>query len=649
MQNKKKYRPVVLLDLYNIKTEVLRPELVVIEFFESKNSDRNRAVDVGCFCYVSRDKAAGKGSVGAAVDQSTLDINRVPVVRRMVDHLLSTSAASVAKKHLWFKRFYDWIDDQDQHFAFNESESLKSAYCQYTLHLNHLINLSKVGGGISKGSAEGYQKGAAIVVSLATGMTVEKVQSLTMPLRRSRGRIDGLSNISSQEERSRTFSALVNFIEEVHRSVVMGGGLPLKLSSPNDEDFYYYIPAQVRFKGEEPDSIFFHLKKYPKFPKLSVIFADSGLSQETEQKKKHRYTHENCRVTIRSFEKNPHGYAATVLVNRALAAGLITFISATGTNLSVVQELEIHTEQIVPTTQGKRYSGTKGRAEGKEVYPEFGVEYVPVFKKIMDLRKWLLNGTETSLVFPYRAQSGGIFRVEKSFIKDVKDIFNSALPKTVWVTPTQWRKGVGSEYIKLSDGDTLLTSEKLGNSESVVRVHYARPSIEDTATELTAFFDSVYSKAISRTRSLSEVPVKIIEDFDHPSNMPSGYCDRPDKLPPALADGFTPFAPVPFCGEPITCLFCVYFSVHADEQDIRRLVSLEYLLKSSKGSMAIEKYAEKFSPMIHRIGEVLVEICKVAEHGASLVDSVRAQVAGGKLDKFWQIHFNTLVSVGVVS
>ncbi|KAI2694449.1 hypothetical protein [Pseudomonas sp. TNT3] len=373
------------------------------------------------------------------------------------------------------------------------------------------------------------------------------------------------------------------------------------------------------------------------------------MSQETDKKKQHYQTHENCRMTIRNFKNNPRGYAATALVNRALSAGLITFVSASGTNLSVVQELELHTEQIVPSTQGKRYSGTKARAEGKEVYPEFGVEYVPVFKKIMDLRKWLLNGRESLLIFTYQADSGDIFRMEPSCVKEVKNLFSSALPETVWVTPTQWRKGVGSEYIKLSDGDTLLTSEKLGNSENVVRLHYARPSIEDTATELTAFFDSVYSKAISRTRSLSEIPVKIIEDSDHPSNTPSGYCDRPVELPPALADGFTALAPVPSCGEPVTCLFCVYFSVHADEQDIRRLVSLEYILKSSKGSMAIEKYAEKFSPMIHRISEVLVEIGKVAEHGTSLIDSIKAQVAGGKLDKFWQIHFNTFVSVGVVS
>jgi len=649
MHNNIEYRPVVRLDFYDINVTVLRPEMVVLEFSQSETSSRRRSVDVGSLCYRSREKVAGKKSVGVAVDQSAIDLSRVPLVMGIVGYLRDGGAASVERKYGTIKRFYDWIDGQEKHFAFDEPESLRSAYCEYTVYLHQLTLVASDFGGISKNTAESYQKGAAIVVALALDLPLEKVQSFAMPLRRNRGKIDGLNNLSSQEERSRTFSALVNFINEVHRSIILGEGLPLKLVSPNDDDFYYYVPGQVRSKGRDSNSIYSYLKNYSVFPKLSSIVSDSGLSQDAESKKKHCSAHESCRVSIRNFNNDLRGYAAIALVNRALTAGMITFISASGTNLSVAQELEIQTEEIVPTTQGRRYSGTKGRAEGKDVYPEFGLDYVPVFLKIKELRKWLLNGRQTPLVFPYQTEKGNIFRIEPSCIKELKTLFASALPKTVWVSPTQWRKGVGSEYIKLSAGDTLLTSEKLGSSESVVRAHYARPSVEDTAIELTGFFDSVYQASISRTRSVSEIPVKIIDDLDHPSNIPAGYCDRPDESSPALADGFTSFAPVPFCGEPATCLFCVHHGVHADEQDVRRLVSFEYLLSSSKGSMATERFIEKFSPMIHRVSEVLAEISKVSERGSSLVDTIRIEVVNGKLDKFWQIHFNTFVSVGVIS
>lgn len=647
MKNSREYRPIVLLDFNDLKTEVLRPESVVIVHSKSENSTGRRTADLGCLCYFSRDAVSGKKLVGTAVDLATLDIKRTHTVKGLVSYLRAGGAGSVERKHTEVKRFFDWIDEQGTHFAFDDLESMKYAYCEYSLHLSHLSNLSQVGGGISKTTAEGYQKAAAIVVSFALDLTLEKVQSFTTLIRRTRGGIVRPGDISSQEERSRTFSALVNFIDEVHRVVVLGEGLPLRLSSPNDDDFYLYVSGQLGRKAQNPESILFHLKQYREFPKFSVIFGGSGISQEAAEKNKIYNEHSNCRASIRNFKKNPKGYAATVLVNRALSVGLMTFISATGTNLSVVQELEIHTEKVVPSTQGKRYSGTKGRADGKEVYPEFGVDYAPVFKKIMDLRKWLLNDRESHLVFPYETQKGEIGSVEPISIINLKKLFGVVLPNTSWVTPTQWRKGVGTEYIKLSGGDTILTSEKLGNTESVVRTHYSRPSMEDTAVELTAFFDSVYSTAIRRTRSLSEIPVTVIEDSEHPSNIPTGHCDRPEEHRPVLADGFTSFAPVPSCGEPTTCLFCVYFGVHADEQDVRRLISLEYLLKASKGSMANEKYIERYSPMLHRIDEVLSEIGKIS--GLTLVASIRAEVESGKLDKFWEIHFNTFVSVGLVS
>lgn len=373
-----------------------------------------------------------------------------------------------------------------------------------------------------------------------------------------------------------------------------------------------------------------------------------GLNVEGQRRKILRSAHSNCRNSVRRIIKNPRCPAAIWLANRAISAGLITFISATSTNLSVAQELVLDTEQMEVSTQGKRFSGAKGRAEGKEVYPEFGADYLPVYKKIKDLRSWILNGRESSLLFPYQTEEGSLSRLERWSLKELKRMFSAALPNTVWVTPMQWRKGVGSEYIKLSDGDTVLAAEKLGNSETTVRQHYARPSVDDTANELTIFFDSIYNQAISRTRLLEQIPVKI-QSAERASNIPTGYCDNSKDSAPILADGFTSLAPEPSCGEPATCLFCSFYGVHADEQDIRRLLSLQHLLRVSKGSMANERYLDKISPMLHRIDEVLAEIEQAANVQPALVASIRAQVERGVLDSFWEIHFNTFVSIGLVS
>lgn len=642
------YRSVVHVEFDDIEVEVLRPESVVLIYRESVNSPSCKTADLGCFCYRSRSKSAGKKGVGTAVDLTSLDVDRIPVVKRSMDFFRSGGPRSVETKYGDFKKFYDWIDCQEKTYVFSDYESMKTAYCDYSNYLNHTSALSRLGGGINRTTANGYQASAAILISLVLDIPVHKVRSFTFGIPRNRGQIDRLSNLSSQEERSRTFAALVNFIGEVHRVVVEGGGLPIKFHSPSDEDFFYYLPQQIGDKKEDMESFAYYLKSFKEFPKFFSVVESLGLNVEGERRKILKSAHSNCRNSARRILRDPRCKAAIWLANRAISASLITFISATGTNFSVAQELVLDTEQVEASTQGKRYSGAKGRAEGKEVHPEFGTDYLPVYKKIRDLRSWILNGRESQLLFPYQTEQGSISRLERWSLKELKRMFSVALPNTVWVTPTQWRKGVGSEYIKLSDGDTVLAAEKLGNSEAIVRQHYARPSVDDTAVELTMFFDSVYNQAIGRTRSLDQIPVKI-QDREEVSNIPTGCCNNSEELTPVLAPGFTSLAPAPSCGEPATCLFCSFYGVHADEQDVRRLLSLQYLLRASKGSMANERYLEKIAPMLHRIDEVIAEVEQVSNIQPTLVSTIRAQVEGGALDSFWEIHFNTFVSVGLVS
>ncbi|MEO8488163.1 hypothetical protein [Pseudomonas sp.] len=650
MSNNFEYRDVVLLAFDDLKTRVIRLESTVITYFESESSNRMHSLDVGCFCYSSRENVAGRGLTGAAVVKSSLDPERVALVQTTLDFVRGANAVSAGRKYNEIKQFYNWVDSLETPMTFSCAKSMRSAYIEYTRNLLQLINVSKVGRtGIGKKTAQNYQKAAAVVVAAATPLSVHQVMGLATKISGARKVEVGFNDLDSQEERSRTFAALVKFIDEVHRVVVLKGQLPILFSSPNDDDFYYFVPSQVRGKGSDEESVYSKLRYYDKFPSNNDFEERSGFSDQLAGKVSQKFILTNIRMRLKELAQKPRSEFFMSLANRAMSAGLITFFAATGTNLTVALELLMHNEQVVPTTKGNRYSGTKGRAEGKDVFPEFGAEYSPVFKKIKAIRAWLLDGRVSQLVFPYQDGSGMITRMEPSCVKEVRTLFNATLPNTTWVTPRKWRKGVGSEYIKLSGGDTLLTSEKLGNTEGVVRASYARPSFEDTAVELSTFFDKAYDAAVSRTRLQSTIPVTILVNEESPSNIPAGYCDKPDDSKPELAQGFTSLAPIPRCGEPVTCLFCSFYSLHADEQDIRRLLSLQYLLRSSKGGMPNERFIEKFSPLLHRVDEILVDVEAQGELKAEFISDIRTDVARGNLDAFWAIHFNTFVSVGVVS
>jgi len=644
------YRRITLLEFGDVGTQVLHPQSIVLTYYQSKTSSRMHSLDLGCFCYSSRNNVAGRGLKGAAVELASFDEHRLPIVQVMLDYFREAGPISAARKYNELKQFYNWVDALDYKVNFNSPESMKAAYVKYTAYLLQLINVSSIKAkSIGKQTASNYQKVAAIIVAAVSGLSVHQVQALATRIRESKCAAPVMPELTSQEEQSRTFAALVKFIDEIHRIVVLNGELPILFSSPNDQDFFYFVPAQIRAKGQDPDNVYSHLWKFDKFPTSRMFDKIAGHSPDPDMKAWQQYTLTNIRLRLRMISDNRRCDAYMTLANRGVAAGLMTFIAATGTNLSVALELQLTTEKVVPTTQGNRYSGTKGRASGKEVFPEFGADYAPVFKKFKEIRTWLLDGRKTDLVFPYQGSDGLITRTEPSCLKELKTLIVGTLPNTVWVNAKEWRKNVGAEYIKLSGGDTVLASEKLGNTEAVVRAHYARPSFEDTAKELSSFFDKAYDSAIARTRMQSTISVTVIEGSDHPSNVPTGYCDKPEEAAPELAPGFTSLAPTPKCGEPVTCLFCSYYGVHADEVDVRRLHSLKYLLKTSKGSMPNERFIEKFAPMLHRIDEVLEDIQVIGKMNPQLMLDVKADVDRGNLDSFWQIHFDTFVTVGVVA
>lgn len=357
----------------------------------------------------------------------------------------------------------------------------------------------------------------------------------------------------------------------------------------------------------------------------------------------------NTNLRYKNNNKNLRSRLRQRIGNHALVSGMLAFIAATGCNLSVAQNLEVDTLEIIPTSQGNRFSGTKGRAKGKTVYPEFGARFSPVFKKYLDLRKWVLNGVESVLVFPFCSAQSGIIKIDSSKIESTKKLFAKSLQKTAWVTPTQWRKGISYQYIKLSDGDMALAAEKLGNTEATLRHSYGRPAFEDFATEMTVFFESMHQAAVDRTRSVDRIPVRIMDESKPEAATGIGSCAKAPETAPNLAQGFTAQAPAPSCGAPETCLFCEFYAVHADEQDVRRLLSLRYLIHAIKDKQPFDHWQSKFGPSLHRIDEVLAAIKAADNSIEATISRVHDEVESGALDAFWAIHFDTLVAVGVVS
>jgi len=529
---------------------------------------------------------------------------------------------------------------------------MKHAYSDYTQYLLHRLNSSGIRGRqIKQSTACSYQAAARTALICATGLSESEISGIATLIPRKAGHENHVNlKLPSADAQARTFASLVHFINEAHRLLINDGALPLHYSSPNGESRFQYTRLTFIDRCKSVNfSLSSLLAHSPNFPSWDDVKSHFGLTGNSTSLEMERAVYDNTRKRFNESDSNLRSNLRQWIGARAVAAGMMAFIAATGCNLSVAQNLEIDTLEFIPSTQGKRFSGTKARAGHRTVNPEFGAQFVPVFKKYLKLRQWVLNGSDSILVFPMILSGPSISSLGNNQISQLKACFSKALPKTAWVTPMQWRKNVSYHYVKLSGGDIALTAEKLGNTEDTVRQAYSRPALEDFAAEIANFLELMYQAAVDRTRTMKRIPVRVLNDKKLEAITGTGLCEKTPESQPERARGFSALAPAPACRNPETCLFCTHYAVHADEEDIRRLLSLRYLIHAIKAKQPIEHWQNKFSPTIHRIDEVISAIQDTHPDNADTIKRVRLEVERGELDNFWAIHFDSFVTLGAVS
>ncbi|SDT96168.1 hypothetical protein [Geopseudomonas guangdongensis] len=651
MSNEFVQRQVITVDYKDVNIEVIQPQLAVLAA-DNPVDPGPLYIDVGALCYRRRNRSTNQ-QIGTPVDISSLDNSRIPFVRALIEELrLSQSSSRAIHQFVLSRYFVDWLDVQEQPYYFDNVASMKNAYCEYTRNLLHRVNSSGIGGQpLKQVTASQYQSGALTVVRLATGLSEPEVKGITTLITKRRDQASHVNlKLPSADEQAKTFATLLSFIDEAHRILVGNGEVPLHLVSPSGESCYLYTVEVDSGRTKTADfSIANLLLKSPVFPTLDQVKVHFGLVDDRKAIESARGAYRSSR---RMYEKNNKDFRSALrqrFGNHAVVAGMLAFIAATGCNLSVAQALEVDTLEFVPSTKGKRFSGTKGRAGGKTVVPEFGLRFAPVFQKYLKLREWVLNGSDSALVFPYLSAKHGITQVGGSSIDALRMLFSKTLPRTMWVTPRQWRKNVSYQYVKLSGGDMTLTAEKLSNTEDMVRQAYSRPALEDFAGEMASFFEAMHQAAVDRTRTVERIPVRILDEKRPEAVTGAGACEKAPETQPERAQGFTELAPTPTCRDPETCLFCEFYAVHADEEDMRRLLSLRYLIQSIKHKQPIDHWQSKFGPTVHRIDEVLSAMQDADGDSQSTINRVREEVESGDLDEFWAIHFDTLVTLGAVS
>jgi hypothetical protein len=97
------------------------------------------------------------------------------------------------------------------------------------------------------------------------------------------------------------------------------------------------------------------------------MLADFGLAEDSEHRKRLRENRNEALHKLQQRNVDKRHIERERLASYGLVIGMLLFIAQTGANLDTAQQLQLETMKVLPSIQGRRFSGTKSRAGGKTV------------------------------------------------------------------------------------------------------------------------------------------------------------------------------------------------------------------------------------------------------------------------------------------
>lgn len=641
-------RTPLFVNITDIHKQITEHEHLILVLKDKTASFSFRTLDIGTFFFAKR---VCSSDVSDNELVASFDEKRRYFLKCFTDYLLQMDGSDLSKGLFYsiIKVFLDWIDQQKKNFDLSNKDSVIDAYRRYSKYLvDRTLIADTEEESLAAHTAKQYQRNAAKLIAYVFDCHEIDIFSQAMQVQSQRYDVPVLP--IAEEDHQKTYATLLNVFLEIHRIVVQEGDFPAHFKSADEENFNFYSGFHHQIEKQHIQfDIQSYLVKYPVIPAFSKMLADFELEEDSEHRKRLR---ENRNQAIRNLEernKDKRHIERERLASYGLCIGMLLFIAQTGANLDTAQQLQLDTMEILPSTQGRRFSGTKSRAGGKTVYPEFGVKFEPVFRKILELREWYIKDEACDFVFPLRNEIQQLGPVSYGRLQLMKKLFQRIFPRMIWITPQQWRKHKSSQTVEFSAGDLLLEAEVMGHSLDTARNNYARTSFKDAAQQISQFFNELREVAVAKARTIERITVQILDATVEAQASPIGACasihPQPEK-----AIGFTEQAPTPNCQQFEHCLFCQHYAVHADDTDIRKLLSLKSLLGYIKQKATnLIKWEAQFGVVLHRIDEVLTELSNAYVDLRERIVAIQDEVESGDLEAYWLNHFELLIDLGWIS
>ncbi|AXI60081.1 hypothetical protein DLD99_06230 [Pseudomonas kribbensis] len=324
-----------------------------------------------------------------------------------------------------------------------------------------------------------------------------------------------------------------------------------------------------------------------------------------------------------------------ILMQWAHDAYLVIFSAITGANEESIRNFTWDDSIDIKSSIKKirhKFRTIKYRAHGKEVEFELRANSISLFERFIELRKYILDGRQHRFLFLSQSVQNEIGKLRKSTIRIHSLRIQAQLYKDYpIISYKKWRANLGT--VAFDESNIKAASAILQTSEKSIINSYSKGTIEKWEKDLHVYFNA-FSETVKKHHN-SRVEITAI-----------GRCADAEN-PESLIQN-AEF--VPDCRSLEGCLHCSKFLIHCDEEDLRKILSMQYVIHQSMPTARTQEHFNiAFKATLDQIESIIKEISSIDEDKKNLIKRIQEDIFENEnLTEYWQQKLELLIELDLI-
>lgn len=635
---------------HRTNTQIIKLSEVTYDFAEPERlrlqlspKELKKPFDIGSFAYFIRggNEKTWDDRGTPVVIESFIESRR-ELVMRLLESLVGLRDSSVRARLRFTEYFIDWLNAQGYREVFASALQAQKAYQNYTAHLNHQIAHQAW----KPVSALNYQRNASTLIELLYPEDSHYILAGAVRIIAEKG-----SEAASGAHVEMYHDACLAIARQCSAFVLNNQPYPFVVSIRDYEVVGF--PSNHGWVGpfkESPLSYNVGERRIATVEEWRAAREKKGRSRfyKSEAERDLVAAKENL-DSANEEERHWHRLQVAGLAAKAYAILLIMITGATPTEFDQFRYADALEVEKSPIT--KELSAVKFRAGGKVTLYNLGRNTgLPLLREYLKLREWILNGaTHEGLFFTMPATGERVstnhefsfFKTTEMMAQFFRTVSGKFLdPKVKILSPRKMRKhkSLGMHTAGVSPSTV---AANLNHSRAVNLSTYSEATPEQLAAEFGQFWRAMHHAAqVVRERGQRLAKGEIA--------TATGHCDGFSQ--PIALRNLGAVAIEPNCRSQYGCLYCEHYICHSDEEDLHKIVSLQYVINAVRKAAPDVAHAEAlYKELSIRIEFILEALGERSDAVTRLVEAIKVKVFEyGELTTFWEHRLSRYEKMGVV-